>query len=325
MTLNGPIVGSVLVNSNGKYEDIRLDMTPTKNSIAEILGGTSSIVGQYENGVVAMKLLDPKNHKQNRIVLPPPLDQEKVLGPLLLVKMDEDSEPQDFTVDEYEQMINKVLTSTPSESETDDSNSDIEDDETELPANFSSIIRQMMTLNGPIVGSVLVNTNGKYEDISLDMTPTKNSIAEVLGGTMTLNGPIVGSVLVNSNGKYEDIRLDMTPTKNSIAEILGGTSSIVGQYENGVVAMKLLDPKNHKQNRIVLPPPLDQEKVLGPLLLVKMDEDSEPQDFSVEEFMRMGPARKKKSSNATPKGKLKRKSREFQDKENTLQQKRVCL
>jgi len=44
-------------------------------------------------------------HNEN--VLPEPFDYEEVLGPILLVRMDENSEPQDFTLDEYRAFTSK--------------------------------------------------------------------------------------------------------------------------------------------------------------------------------------------------------------------------
>ena len=49
--------------------------------------------------VVIMKPEDGKTKNEN--VLPPPFDVEEVYGKILLVRMDENSEPQDFTLDEY--------------------------------------------------------------------------------------------------------------------------------------------------------------------------------------------------------------------------------
>ena len=39
--------------------------------------------------------------KENENTLPPPFHEETVLGKILLVRMDKDSEPQDFTLQEY--------------------------------------------------------------------------------------------------------------------------------------------------------------------------------------------------------------------------------
>ena len=39
--------------------------------------------------------------------LPEPFSNEVVLGPILLIKMDEKSEPQNFTLEEYKRFISK--------------------------------------------------------------------------------------------------------------------------------------------------------------------------------------------------------------------------
>jgi hypothetical protein len=46
-----------------------------------------------------MKPEDGKTKNEN--VLPHPFDVEEVYGKILLVRMDEQSEPQDFTLSEY--------------------------------------------------------------------------------------------------------------------------------------------------------------------------------------------------------------------------------
>ena len=49
---------------------------------------------------IFMKLLDEKG-ELNKEILPYPLDQEIVYGPILIVKMDENVEPTDLTLEEY--------------------------------------------------------------------------------------------------------------------------------------------------------------------------------------------------------------------------------
>jgi hypothetical protein len=49
--------------------------------------------------VVIMKAVTAERENENQ--LPPPFHEERVDGKILLVRMDEDSEPQDFTSQEY--------------------------------------------------------------------------------------------------------------------------------------------------------------------------------------------------------------------------------
>ena len=93
---------AVLINE--KLDDIieiDLDITPHKNEIFKILGGPQTFIGQWPDiDVVIMKPEDGKVKNEN--TLPPPFDTEDVYGKILLVRMDEHSEPQDFTLKEFE-------------------------------------------------------------------------------------------------------------------------------------------------------------------------------------------------------------------------------
>src|SRR5210317_389151 len=81
-------------------EEIDLDITPSKNEIFKLLHGRQTFIGQWpEIDVVIMKAESATILNEN--TLPPPFDIEEVYGKILLVRMDEESEPQDFTLDEY--------------------------------------------------------------------------------------------------------------------------------------------------------------------------------------------------------------------------------
>ena len=81
-------------------EEIDLDISPAKNEIFKLLGGAQTFIGQWpEINVVILKSEDNKVRNENTLVHP--FDNEKVYGKILLVRMDENSEPQDFTLQEY--------------------------------------------------------------------------------------------------------------------------------------------------------------------------------------------------------------------------------
>jgi len=82
-------------------ETIELDIKPSKNQIFKILGGPQTFIGQWpEIDVVIMKA-ETSTSTTNENTLPPPFDREEVHGKVLLIRMDENSEPQDFTLEEY--------------------------------------------------------------------------------------------------------------------------------------------------------------------------------------------------------------------------------
>jgi hypothetical protein len=97
---------------------------------------------------------------------------------------------------------------------------------------------------------------------------------------------MVKCVLISEQlGNIEEIE---TPLSSDMFYILKGPGTFIGQYEDlDVVVMKCRESCIElcvNQNR--LPPPLDNEEVLGPILLVRMNKNSEPEDFTYEEFTR---------------------------------------
>jgi hypothetical protein len=95
----------VLINERrDDIEEIELDLSPHINEAYKLLDGHPTFIGQWpEIDVVILKteigLIKNKN------ILPPPFDKEDVCGPVLLIRMDRDSEPQDFTIDEYMELL----------------------------------------------------------------------------------------------------------------------------------------------------------------------------------------------------------------------------
>ena len=84
----------------GDIRQIDLDIDPRKNEIFLLLSGTPTFIGQWpEIDVVIMKPQYSQIPNNNR--LPSPFDNEEVNGSILLVRMDENSDPRDFTLEEY--------------------------------------------------------------------------------------------------------------------------------------------------------------------------------------------------------------------------------
>lgn len=84
----------------GDMRQIELDIDPKKNEIFKILSGSPTFIGQWPDiDVVIMKAQRATTINEN--VLPAPFSKEEVHGSILLVRMDENSDPQDFTLEEY--------------------------------------------------------------------------------------------------------------------------------------------------------------------------------------------------------------------------------
>ena len=95
----------------GDIRQIELDIDPRKNEIFILLSGRPTFVGQWPDlDVVIMKPEYNKIPNNNR--LPPPFNEEDVCGSILLVRMDENSDPRDFTLEEYLNFVrrNKCVT-----------------------------------------------------------------------------------------------------------------------------------------------------------------------------------------------------------------------
>ena len=84
----------------GDITQIDLDIDPRKNEIFLLLSGRPTFIGQWPDlDVVIMKPEYSKIRNNNK--LPPPFNDEEVNGSILLVRMDENSDPRDFTLKEY--------------------------------------------------------------------------------------------------------------------------------------------------------------------------------------------------------------------------------
>lgn len=109
MQQDGPTIQAVVLKADGSAQELEVDMSPRKNEIGQILGGSSTFLGQLETeNVVVMMRRDTDGLEENRTQLPAPLDRaEVVLGDLLLLRMDEGAQPRSFTLQEYREYCAK--------------------------------------------------------------------------------------------------------------------------------------------------------------------------------------------------------------------------
>lgn len=78
-------------------EEIELNVD---EEIHKVIPGRATFIGQWpELDVVIVKAVVGQTLNQNQ--LPRPFHEEITMGKILLVRMDEDSEPRDFTKEEY--------------------------------------------------------------------------------------------------------------------------------------------------------------------------------------------------------------------------------
>jgi|TARA_B100001142_G_C14151574_1_gene584754 hypothetical protein len=101
---------SVLINEKrNEINEINLDISPEKYEIFKILKGKASFVGQWpEQDVVILKCDEsPFDLQVNENRLPRPFTNMIIMGKILLIRMNEYSEPLDFTLQEYHEMTKK--------------------------------------------------------------------------------------------------------------------------------------------------------------------------------------------------------------------------
>lgn len=107
--------------------------------------------------------------------------------------------------------------------------------------------------------------------------------ASILNAVMSAEGPVVQCVILRSDGTSEEQTVDMTPRLNKPGEILGGAVTFVGQYpEHEIVLMMRKDaPEGTPINKHKLQPPLHKREIAGDMMLVRMDQEAMPQDFTL--------------------------------------------
>ena len=101
-------VKAVLISEEeGHITEIDLNISSEKKEIFNILKGPATFIGQWpELEVVIMKCRETVFElTENRNKLPKPFDEEYTIGPIILIRMDFNSDPQDFTLEEYRHFV----------------------------------------------------------------------------------------------------------------------------------------------------------------------------------------------------------------------------
>jgi hypothetical protein len=102
----------LLLKSNGSIKEIELDMTEHTNNIGELLEDKLTFLGQIVrepekiNAIIIYgKNAEIKNLEINKCKLPDPFEECKIHGDIFIICMDEDSEPQNFTLNDYNELF----------------------------------------------------------------------------------------------------------------------------------------------------------------------------------------------------------------------------
>ncbi len=100
---------AVLINEKrNDIHEIHVDISPYKNEIFKILKGKASFLGQWPDEQVVIVKTEPEEAltelKLNTNRLPRPFTNMIVYGRILLLRMDDNADPQNFTLKEYHKM-----------------------------------------------------------------------------------------------------------------------------------------------------------------------------------------------------------------------------
>jgi len=102
----------LLLKSNGNIEEIELDMSENTNNIGILLNDKLTFLGQLNrepekiNAVIMYgKNSENRQFEINKCKLPEPFNEEIIYGDMFIICMDENSEPQDFTLNDYNELF----------------------------------------------------------------------------------------------------------------------------------------------------------------------------------------------------------------------------
>tara|TARA_R110002050_G_scaffold74087_4_gene159103 strand:+ start:734 stop:1573 length:840 start_codon:yes stop_codon:yes gene_type:complete len=110
MNASGPVCKTVVIAEDGTVAEESVDMTPSKEGPKKVLGGETTFVGQFMDldVVILVKTFEEDEEAQRNLhSLPSPFSRKRIHGKILLVRMDENAEPKDFTKAEYEEYKKK--------------------------------------------------------------------------------------------------------------------------------------------------------------------------------------------------------------------------
>lgn len=96
------MVNCVLISEEeGHITDV--DINIKGDDLYRVLKGTGTFIGQFPDTEVVIMKCDVSQFTliENRNKLPEPFDTQIIMGPILLILMDANADPQNFTVLEY--------------------------------------------------------------------------------------------------------------------------------------------------------------------------------------------------------------------------------
>ena len=149
-----------------------------------------------------------------------------------------------------------------------------------LKSSFDAkALQKLLTQTGPVCKCVFV-------PLTPSTSSNSSSSSSSSGGSSSSSSSSSSDSSTGKNGVPMEVSLDMTPKVCAPALQLGGTATICASYDDiDVIVMKLRTPADDMPvNPHTLPAPFQEFVVNGPMLFIRMDQNSEPKDFTLEEY-----------------------------------------
>ena len=102
-----PVKAVLIGVQGGDIREVSLDISSRTSQVFEYLGGRGTFIGQWpEYNIVIMKCVDSIfDHGINSNRLAKPFHKGIVVGPILLIRMDENAEPKDLFLSEVQESM----------------------------------------------------------------------------------------------------------------------------------------------------------------------------------------------------------------------------
>lgn len=96
------MVKVIVIQEDGEEFEISLDFDPKKHELYDFFKSSVTFIGQLvDTDIVIVKSVC--GEIRNQSILPHPFHTEEVHGPIVLIRMDQNAEPQDLSLAEYTQ------------------------------------------------------------------------------------------------------------------------------------------------------------------------------------------------------------------------------
>ena len=103
---DGPTVSCIYMAENANPREIVINFGMVKNELSQWLGGLGTFLGKWclddeDDIIIVLRRGAEEECNQNKNKLPRPFHKEKVYGPIVLVRIGADCNPEPLTLNEY--------------------------------------------------------------------------------------------------------------------------------------------------------------------------------------------------------------------------------